>query len=205
LLLIPSPNGSLTSLLALPLVNTQPQPLSKAQRIRYRQRISRYYDAGEYHGQSVAGQVFLLAVLLERADTDAVWWVIFLLDCLSLIAPQPKADYLPIYRLAILGLTHQFNTNVIDRERYEGYVALLSDEVARLSSTSSSLVASSDPLASTGPNDRSIRPSEELRFCLFRHWNLYDSMYHSGYLGSKMKLWTERGRRNLSGMLAKMG
>lgn len=108
-------------------------------------------------------------------------------------------------RLAILGLTHQFTTNAIDRDRYEGYVELLKDEVARLSSTASSLVSSSDPLASTGPNDRSIRPSNELRFCLFRHWNLYDAMYHSGYLGSRMKLWTERGKKNLSGLLAKMG
>jgi cell division control protein 45 len=33
-----------------------------------------------------------------------------------------------------------------------------------------------------------------LRFCLFRHWNLYDAMFHSGYLGVKMKLWTMEGR-----------
>ncbi|KAK4050288.1 DNA replication initiation factor cdc45 [Microbotryomycetes sp. JL201] len=158
----------------------EPVPLTKAQRRRYRARIDKYYQAGNFTGQSVAGQVFALAILLERADTDAVW-------------------------LAIVGLTYQFTTNVIDRERYEGYVELLADEVARLSSSAVALVSTSDPLASTGPNDRSIRPSRELRFCLFRHWNLYDAMYHSGYLVTKMKLWTERGRKNLSGILAKMG
>ncbi|SGZ21410.1 BQ5605_C021g09364 [Microbotryum silenes-dioicae] len=159
----------------------QPQALSKTQRRRFRARIDKYYTAGTFFGQSVAGQVFVLAVLLERADTDAVW-------------------------LAILGLAHQFSTNAIDRDRYEGYVSLLADEVARLSTNVASLATrSGDALASTGPNDRSIRPSEEIRFCLFRHWNLYDSMYHSGYLGSRMKLWTEKGRKNLSGMLAKMG
>ncbi|SCZ87820.1 BZ3500_MvSof-1268-A1-R1_Chr2-3g05288 [Microbotryum saponariae] len=159
----------------------EPQALSKNQRRRFRARIDKYYTAGTFFGQSVAGQVFVLAVLLERADTDAVW-------------------------LAILGLAHQFSINAIDRERYEGYVSLLADEVARLSTNAASLAThSGDALASTGPNDRSIRPSEEIRFCLFRHWNLYDSMYHSGYLGSRMKLWTEKGRKNLSGMLAKMG
>ncbi|KAK4051987.1 DNA replication initiation factor cdc45 [Microbotryomycetes sp. JL221] len=158
----------------------EPIPLTKAQRRRYRMRIDKYYTSGNFSGQSVAGQVFALAVLLERADTNAVW-------------------------LAIVGLTCQFCTNVIDRDRYEGYVELLADEVARLSSTTTSLITTSDPLASTGPNDQSVRPTNELRFCLFRHWNLYDAMYHSGYLVSKMKLWTERGRKNLSGMLAKMG
>lgn len=55
------------------------------------------------------------------------------------------------------------------------------------------------------PDDRSIRPSEEFRFLLFRHWNLYDSMFHSGYVAGKMKLWRDRGRKNLQGLLAKMG
>jgi cell division control protein 45 len=50
-----------------------------------------------------------------------------------------------------------------------------------------------------------IRASEEFRFTLFRHWNLYDSMLHSGYVAGKLKLWRDRGRRNLLGLLAKMG
>ena len=110
-----------------------------------------------------------------------------------------------MFRLAILGLTHQFTTNLIDRERYDAYVLLLADEVARLSVNPESLHFSSDPSASSGPNDRSIRPSDELRFCLVRHWNLYDAMYHSGYVAGRLKLWKERGRKNLQGFLAKMG
>lgn len=30
-------------------------------------------------------------------------------------------------------------------------------------------------------------------------------MFHSGYLGGRMKLWTVEGRKKLSGLLAKMG
>lgn len=94
---------------------------------------------------------------------------------------------------------------MIDRERYESYVAILADEVARLSQDAASLQTSTEVAASSGPNDRSIRPSIELRFCLVRHWNLYDAMYHSGYVAGRLKLWKERGRKNLQGFLAKMG
>lgn len=144
--------------------------------------MGRYYQSGTFSGQSVSGQVFVLAVLLERATLDSVW-------------------------LAVLGLTCQFTTNLIDRDRYDSYVAALADEVARLSADHDSLSMAdiSDANPSRGPNDRSIRPSEELRLCLVRHWNLYDAMYHSGYIAGKLKLWKERGRKNLQGLLAKMG
>jgi cell division control protein 45 len=40
---------------------------------------------------------------------------------------------------------------------------------------------------------------------MFRHWNLYDAMYHSSYVASKLGIWKERGRKRLTGLLAKMG
>lgn len=40
---------------------------------------------------------------------------------------------------------------------------------------------------------------------MYRHWNLYDSMFHSGYVASKMGIWREKGKGRLQGMLAKMG
>lgn len=40
---------------------------------------------------------------------------------------------------------------------------------------------------------------------MFRHWNLYDAMYHSSYVASKLGIWKEKGRKRLSGLLAKMG
>lgn len=55
------------------------------------------------------------------------------------------------------------------------------------------------------PDDRSVYAADELRFMLFRHWNLYDAMYHSSYVASKLGIWKERGRRRLTGLLAKMG
>lgn len=110
-------------------------------------------------------------------------------------------------RLAILGLTYQFTNALLDLSTYELLQPLFSTEVARLSSSLAALQTHtiSSTHSSSSERDRSIRPSEELRVCLFRHWNLYDSMFHSAYLGGKMKLWTVEGRKKLSGLLAKMG
>ena len=55
------------------------------------------------------------------------------------------------------------------------------------------------------PDDLSVRATEELRFMLFRHWTLYDAMYHSSYVAGKLGIWKERGRKRLTGLLAKMG
>lgn len=74
------------------------------------------------------------------------------------------------------------------------------DEVARLNPPDDASTS-----ALLHPDDSKIRPSEELRFSLFRHWNLYDSMYHSSYVANKLGIWQERGRKKLQGLLAKMG
>lgn len=49
------------------------QALPKNIRRRYRAKIDKYYTTGTFSGQSVASQIFLLAVLREKADEDAVW------------------------------------------------------------------------------------------------------------------------------------
>ncbi|GAA5988192.1 hypothetical protein JCM11641_001606 [Rhodosporidiobolus odoratus] len=159
-----------------------PKPLSRDQRRQFRDRLAKYEGKGSSFGQSVAGMMYILSEGLGRNDVDSVW-------------------------LAILGTTYQFLHSLLSYPDYEIVSTLLRSEVGRLSSSSASLESghASSNHASTSERDRSIRPSEELRFCLFRHWNLYDSMYHSGYLGGKMKLWSVAGRKKLSGLLAKMG
>ena len=116
----------------------------------------------------------------------------------SLVHTFPTFHSSPAYRLTILGLTYQYLTSKISRDSYDFSHSLYLDEVARLN----------PPLPvnkTTHPDDTSIHPSDELRFALFRHWNLYDAMYHSAYVASKLGIWKERGRKKLSGLLAKMG
>lgn len=104
-------------------------------------------------------------------------------------------------RLAILGLTFQYTTSRISRDTYDTYHSAYRDEVFRLNP---------QPLAgenamSLNPDDLSVRATEELRFMLFRHWTLYDAMLHSSYVAGKLGIWKERGRKKLTGLLAKMG
>ena len=107
-------------------------------------------------------------------------------------------------RLAILGLTYQYCYSRISREKYEMFHALYYDEVSRLNAPVTS-IHDSHSLISLNPDDVSVRPTDELRFTLFRHWTLYDAMYHSSYVASKLGIWKERGRKRLTGLLAKMG
>jgi|SRR5882762_2998815 len=103
-------------------------------------------------------------------------------------------------RLAILGLTYQYTTSRISRTSYDRFHSIYYDEVFRLNppppNTNSNAI---------NPDDLSVRATEELRFMLFRHWTLYDAMYHSSYVAGKLGIWKERGRKRLTGLLAKMG
>lgn len=38
-----------------------------------------------------------------------------------------------------------------------------------------------------------IAQSSEYRFMLYRHWTLYDSMYYSNYVATKLGVWKQRG------------
>ncbi|KAJ7118712.1 CDC45 family [Mycena epipterygia] len=145
-----------------------------------RQRVDKekkHYMAGTWHGQSAAGTIYILATVLERVDNDLLW-------------------------LAILGLTYQYTTSRISRAYYETYHAVYHDEVFRLNPAPPT---GENALISLNPDDLSVRATEELRFMLFRHWTLYDAMLHSSYVASKLGIWKERGRKKLTGLLAKMG
>ncbi|KAF7978677.1 hypothetical protein HWV62_44921 [Athelia sp. TMB] len=88
----------------------------------------------------------------------------------------------------------------ISRALYDKYHSIYYDEVHRLNPSE----PGSNPNA-INPDDLSVRATDELRFMLFRHWTLYDAMYHSSYVAGKLGIWKEKGRKRLTGLLAKMG
>lgn len=61
------------------------------------------------------------------------------------------------------------------------------------------------PTTARSPTDTSIRLSPEPKLLLIRHWSLYDAMLHSSYLGSRLHVWAEAGKKRLHKLLAKMG
>ncbi|KAI9600696.1 hypothetical protein H4Q26_000487 [Puccinia striiformis f. sp. tritici PST-130] len=134
----------------------KPTGLTKRERHRFRTRLQKYYDSGTSFGQSVACQIYLLITLRNAEDNELLW-------------------------LAIIGLTFQFTSSLIDRETYNAQVTLFQREVERINILPREVGnTQSCQVKLLGPDDRNIRMSEELRFTLFRHWNLYDSMFHSG-------------------------
>lgn len=143
--------------------------------------IEKYYMAGTHYGLAASSTIYLLANSLSRTDNDLLWF-------------------------AILGLTFQFTTSRISRQHYDEYYTIYANEVRRLNKD-----ILEDPRRpqttnnARGPDDNSIRIVEELRFMLWRHWNLYDAMLHSGYVASNVAIWREKGRKRLHGLLAKMG
>ncbi|KAI0065481.1 CDC45-like protein [Artomyces pyxidatus] len=156
----------------------RPPRISREQRDQYHARLDKHYLSGTWFGQSAAGTVYILATVLERVDNNLLW-------------------------LAILGLTYQYMRCLISREEYDKYHSIYYDEVFRLNPPPPA--NDTQGLASLGPDDNSLRATDELRFALFRHWTLYDAMFHSSYVGSKMGIWKEQGRKRLTGLLAKMG
>jgi cell division control protein 45 len=53
-----------------------PKRMSRRKKQLHINRIKKYYAAGTSYGQSVAGQVYVLATLLRRADNDYLWCVV---------------------------------------------------------------------------------------------------------------------------------
>ncbi|KAF8558389.1 CDC45-like protein [Imleria badia] len=163
-----------------PKLDNEPSRMSREQRASYQALVEKHYASGSWYSQSASATIYILATVLERADCDLLW-------------------------LAILGLTYQYTTSRISREFYEKYHAIYYDEVSRLNPLPAGVTSNIDTITALGPDDVSIRSTEELRFTLLRHWTLYDAMFHSSYVAGKLGIWKERGRKRLTGLLAKMG
>lgn len=163
--------------------DTDPREIELESRRRHDRNggiLSDYYDRGDWYGESVAGLIYGLASDLGREDNDLLW-------------------------MSIVGLTSLAINNRIDSDNYDTFYSLYKDEVNRLNPP--------PPVTKTGPSrvngrnshDLSIRAESEYRFMLFRHWSLYDAMLHSPYLGAKMKIYSEPGKKQLHKLFAKMG
>lgn len=48
--------------------------MSRKERKQHRSKLDRYHRAGTFYGQSVAGQMYILATLLQRTDNDTLWY-----------------------------------------------------------------------------------------------------------------------------------
>ncbi|TYZ65771.1 hypothetical protein PybrP1_009972 [[Pythium] brassicae (nom. inval.)] len=145
--------------------------LSKRKR---REEILRYYR-GSYNGAPAATIAFELAQQMNSSQRDLLWF-------------------------AIIGLTKQFLMEEIDADNYNLVIDRFQDEVLALDSSSSAAGAnptSADDGLVLNPayEHGKITFEEEFRFMCYRHWSLYEAMYYSDYVSSKLGLYLDQARR----------
>ncbi|KAG7390279.1 DNA replication initiation factor cdc45 [Phytophthora pseudosyringae] len=138
---------------------------------RRREEILRYYR-GSFHGAPAATVAFELAQQVNSAQRDLLWF-------------------------AIIGLTKQFVLEEIDADNYNLMVTRFQDEVLAVDAPTSSSGpgANDDEDRHPGYDDGKISFEEEYRFMCYRHWSLYEAMYYSDYVSSKLGLYHDQARR----------
>lgn len=93
---------------------------------------------------------------------------------------------------------------------YTALAKVYKDEVDRLTINHELPVNENGISIPANPNvekadDFRIEFVEDYQLILLRHWNLYDSLFHSTYVGTKLGVWKEKGRQRLTNLLVKMG
>lgn len=145
--------------------------------------------------------MYSLASDLGREDNDLLWLAIIGVSSGEIIGRGITSG--PPRKAGGLGW--------VSTSREDQIRGVLRDEVRRLNPPEAlpngSMVTPNSSLQTTArsPSDTAIRLSPEYRFMLIRHWSLYDSMLHSSFLGTKLHIWSENGRKRLHKLLAKMG
>ena len=169
--------------------------------------LQKYYALGASYSEPISSLLYSLAEELNRDDNDLLWQAIVGVSSLEL------------YGRSMTGVGISTSLDVGGSagwggERGERIRQVLRDEVRRLNppdpndpnrEMTRGEASGVIPTTARSPTDHSIRLSPEPRFLLIRHWSLYDSMLHSPYLGSRLHIWSEQGRKRLHKLLAKMG
>ncbi|CAZ84703.1 unnamed protein product [Tuber melanosporum] len=206
-----SPPSSPSQQLPLPPPPERPPPSAKLLRRKLRRlrakhesTVASYYTQGTWYGEPISGLLYSLASDLGREDNDLLWLAIVGLSSGEIIGRGITSG--PPRKAGGLGW--------VSTTREDQIRGVLRDEVRRLnppeapppgSSNVSGNSSSSLQTTARSPSDTAIRLSPEYRFMLIRHWSLYDSMLHSSFLGTKLHIWSETGRKRLHKLLAKMG
>lgn len=127
------------------------------------------------HGFCAAGLMYALSTQTGHANNSLLWY-------------------------GIVGLTDQYVHQRIDYERYSGDVQFFKSEVL------SRNVQDDENVEMTQIFDQQrIIYSKEYIFMLYRHWNLYDSMYYTNHITVRFEMWKSDGKRRLDEFLTSMG
>lgn len=171
------------------------RPAAAVRRRRRREALRDYYS-GSYYGVPASCVAYELAVQLNRAQNDLLW-------------------------LAIVGVTDHFVHERIPREVYDDLVQRLHDDVMARNAEDAAFMLADDGMhvpvgacvrvpacsdrwlmlrlvrvvapAHVTAEEGKIVFEEEFRFMLHRHWSLYDGLFFSTYVASRLGLWSAGG------------
>ena len=160
-----------------------------------------YYRLGTSYSEPVSSMLYSLASELGREDNDLLWMAIVGVTSMELYGRSSAGIAVPAR-----GSEARPGSGWLGM-RGARIRQLLRDEVRRLNPPDPTKPENAGiiPTTARSPEDTSIRLSPEPKFLLIRHWSLYDSMLHSPYLFSRLKIWSESGLKRLHKLLAKMG
>ncbi len=140
--------------------------------------------------------------MLGRGSNDYLWFTILSATNNYIYGRSSTLDYTTLakeYKDEVDRLSPSQNT------RATGPGGLRTEDDLGSTSQSGNVGSSSLGASQRKAETNAIRFIEDFQLVLLRHWNLYDSLYHSLYVGTKMGIWKEKGRQKLTNMLVRMG
>ena len=178
---------------------------------RQRQEVARAKIAEYYHGSyfhtSIATLCYDIAEQLDKNDMEMLWYCTIVVFCSTSYSYYCSC----INRCGIVGLTDQYVHQRIVESMYQKEVDRYMNVVMGFDAPSGE---NESPDTGTTEHENQVKicedgaisfVSREYSFCLFRHWCLFESMFHTRRVAAKLETWTERGRDKLHMILAKLG
>jgi cell division control protein 45 len=186
--------------------------LKKRQKKQQNRRIiSEYYSAGTYFGMSASDMLYILATQLARTDINILWLAIVGLTDQYINGRIGHEKYLiqaQGYREDVL----KFSTSVINKNENGDSENTLSldeslntEDIFSFNTLNSGSINGTVISAHTSSSDEILRVEDDYRLMLWRHWSLFEAMYHSSYVATKLGIWRQEGKRRLNELLLKMG
>eukprot|EP00002_Diphylleia_rotans_P004337 TRINITY_DN13166_c0_g1_i1.p1 TRINITY_DN13166_c0_g1~~TRINITY_DN13166_c0_g1_i1.p1 ORF type:complete len:738 (+),score=192.94 TRINITY_DN13166_c0_g1_i1:43-2256(+) len=151
----------------------------KQRRIDKARQILQDYYSSESYGTASSVLMYHLADQLSKKNNQLLW-------------------------LGIVGLSDLYIHGRISREQYVAEASIFQARVNDLNIDTPTLLRTDEgtpvPIA-----EEKISFCEDYRLMLYRHWSLYESLYHSTFVASRLGIWKEQGRLRLQTFLAAMG
>mmetsp|Transcript_28831 Transcript_28831/g.61174 ORF Transcript_28831/g.61174 Transcript_28831/m.61174 type:complete len:917 (+) Transcript_28831:232-2982(+) len=170
-----------------------------------RNRIRLHYSAGAYHASPSAWSIYTLSSQLRFGDiSDLLWLACVGVTDAYLHGRLDVAGYSALCVDLKRHVSRLFPNELVDRANRAIYAEELEEGTFGGSHRTNGRGGEAWTQIGLSENGRILCQSE-YRFLLLRHTSLWDSMFHSNFIASKLQVWRNEGKLKLMELLAKMG